>query len=994
MQRTKQHYFDNSNGGLDYLLKQYPAAASVIDKNRNFCVDNNDSTASGRIKNKNGIYYFYDYRIDKTGRNAIDLVMQQQGCEFYDALEFLYKEGNIPTLEGKNSLRAEWRTEETYLEKDHWHVEYKDSPRNLTVFAPFLTADHCEPFNFKSVAYYEFVSYVKDDKGNNTEKKQLNKVIASDEYPIFAFAEKDFVKIYEPFAKKAYRFRFFGKKPHNFIYGWDYLLSLVDIDKIDYLRAKIKEADSVRDKKALQEELNELLLDEVLIASGGSDGLNLASLGFLVIWFNSETEQISFKDYQLLKKICKGVYNVPDLDPTGERMAVKLGLDYLDLKTIWLPLEYNPTDKSPKKDVRDWIGKYKTFGRDWLANQLTKLIENALCFKWWEWNKTGSNYRYNYVNLIYFLEHQGFYVHKIEHRNAQKGKIENIFIKIDGHIACEVHPSEIKVFLQDWLKDRQIKLQVRNMVIGSRGINSEQLLSLPRRSLNYRLALHYRQYFFFNNKAIQVMPNEIKEVKPEELGVIIWDNKIVKHDFTLGTNQFRIFKDEAGYWDIEIFEKNNPYLNYLINASRVHWRKELEEFFGTDTAAKEAYHAAHRYDIAGPNLSIEEIREQKHHLVNKIFGLGYLLHGFKDDSKAWALTAIDNRLPDLATDSNGRSGKSIYIGKPLEYLKNRVVLKGRDPRLTDNQFIYDEVSEETEVIFIDDAHYNLDYGFLFSEITGSTKVNKKHGLQFEIPFNRSPKFAVSTNFLPKDLNSSLRGRLLLTVFSDYYHIRNGNDYLEDRSPASEMGIIMLTENSPPAEFNLFYNFCLQALQFYMNTPEKLEAPEGNVEKRNFMQVMGDSFHEWASEYFVQDDDGFSPRLNVMVERRLAMDDYNRFTKNKGLSAQKWKRALEAFCKLQGWELNPKHLVGKDGRIKQKVNTSEGTVALKEMIYINATGNIITREGNTIVSRSPNGDQVTVQQPQLPLNHEPPNMYDEIFRPEEGTGIDSINENEF
>ena len=51
----------------------------------------------------------------------------------------------------------------------------------------------------------------------------------------------------------------------------------------------------------LDEKLNELKLEYVLIATGGSDGINLASLGYRVIWFNSESEQISYAELQKLK---------------------------------------------------------------------------------------------------------------------------------------------------------------------------------------------------------------------------------------------------------------------------------------------------------------------------------------------------------------------------------------------------------------------------------------------------------------------------------------------------------------------------------------------------------------------------------------------------------------------------------------------------------------------------------------------------------------------
>uniref|UniRef100_UPI004048E483 hypothetical protein n=1 Tax=Flavobacterium sp. TaxID=239 RepID=UPI004048E483 len=85
------------------------------------------------------------------------------------------------------------------------------------------------------------------------------------------------------------------------------------------------------------EELHKLKLDYVLIATGGSDGINLASLGYPVIWFNSESEVINSNEYYELSKIAKQIVYVPDLDDTGVRQAVYVGVKNIELKLLWLP---------------------------------------------------------------------------------------------------------------------------------------------------------------------------------------------------------------------------------------------------------------------------------------------------------------------------------------------------------------------------------------------------------------------------------------------------------------------------------------------------------------------------------------------------------------------------------------------------------------------------------------------------------------------------------
>jgi hypothetical protein len=68
--------------------------------------------------------------------------------------------------------------------------------------------------------------------------------------------------------------------------------------------------------------------------------------------------------------------------------------------------------------------------------------------------------------------------------------------------------------------------------------------------------------------------------------------------------QFKIETDADGNLDIDVIKKDNPYFNFIINASRVHWRKELEESFEKRPAVEaEAYFKKkNQFNIAGENL--------------------------------------------------------------------------------------------------------------------------------------------------------------------------------------------------------------------------------------------------------------------------------------------------------------------------------------------------------------------------------------------------------
>ncbi|RGY25520.1 hypothetical protein DXA46_25710, partial [Bacteroides sp. OF02-3LB] len=192
------------------------------------------------------------------------------------------------------------------------------------------------------------------------------------------------------------------------------------------------------------------------------------------------------------------------------------------------------------------------------------------------------------------------------------------------------------------------------------------------------------QMFFFPGCSMEVSGTGIKEhpANGSTLSHYVWEENVLKHKVRLMEDMFTISrkKDIEGndVFDIRINAVPSNFFGYVINSSRVYWRKELEYNFDDKSVGEaESYREKHKFDIEGEGLTAEEVAEQKRNLINKVFTIGYMLHRYKSPSRAWAPQAMDNKIGEDG-ECNGRSGKS-FMFKALSYFMKTVKLSGRNP---------------------------------------------------------------------------------------------------------------------------------------------------------------------------------------------------------------------------------------------------------------------------------------------------------------------------
>lgn len=938
-----------TNEGLDIILHYYPQAREVVGTKNKFRVRPQDKTPSACLylchtQSGEGVWKVTDFGEEGHAQSPLDICMKEEGIDRpYEAVlklaalfgvnDELNRSVNKPDIK---------RRPATADEKDGTRIfalmeRIPDS--HLKVLGPRVTHADTDALHWYEA---EYVGYVKN--------REVTLKYSTENYPIFmrecvveegggTKAEVKFYKIYEPLnPDKGFRFSYHpaGGKPKEYINGLHELKQLWRKLNAD------EEAAFYRDPANDGKPYREQKLKEAFICSGERDSLCCHSMGYSPLWFNSETYRLSEAEYKEVMKYVEVLYNIPDLDSTGVRKGRELALRFIDIHTMWLPqnlMQYRDNRGRPRKDLRDWQEL-----RD-RRSDFAGLMALAMPAKFWTERtnrKTGAvTYDIDTECLYNFLRLYGFYT--LHDDNIKEAR----YIHVQGNIVREVKAKDLRRFISEWAEERCLPRPVRNLIHNSPRLSDSALDNMREVTLDFTNYTPTTQLFFFPGKTIEATPTGLVEHNGGDgLDRYVWQENVLEHRVTLMPPMFEVERSvsptgEARFGVRVIDSESSPLFGYVINTSRVHWRKELEyNFAERDASEAEAYHRTHKFCIDGEGLTDDERREQEQNLVSKLFTIGYMLHHYKSPSRAWAPMAMDNKIGENG-ECNGRSGKS-FLFKALSLFMKTVKLSGRNAKLMDNPHVFDQVTQHTDFVLVDDCDRHLDTGAFYDLITSDMTVNPKNNQSYTIPFEQSPKFGFTTNYVPRDFSPSTEARLLYLVFSDYYHQRTeGNDYLESRSIRDDFGRDLISSSYKEEDWNADINFFMQCCQFYLSMCQesvKPMPPMGNILKRKFKADMGTNFEEWANVYFAEEGD----HLDTFIVRREAYDAFIDDAKvNKNFyTMNKFTKALRSFAALcpYVYDYNPADLLNSQGRISRRIDGKS-----EDMIYLRSTKSQANRE---------------------------------------------------
>lgn len=530
------------------------------------------------------------------------------------------------------------------------------------------------------------------------------------------------------------------------------------------------------------------------------------------------------------------------------------------------------------KDVLKYLPEFK-FGRNqWKINESGELesaqpIESDEQF--WEkkekydrsGNFTGHTYDFKYVRSRRFLQNRGFGRYQRPDGSFQ-------YVHLTTPTIRTVEHWEIRDFLFEFAES-ECEEDVNEMLSrgGTQYLGPDKLSLLSFLEPNFQLPERDKQLFYFSDKCWEISAGKIEEIDYAKISQHIWQEQQKKIPAKLLEPLFHVTK-ENGLFSYSITEtgKKSHFLRFLINTSNFTWRKEEMKKADPEQV-----------------ISDDDLYENTVHLVAKLCAIGYMLMEYKDRSVSKAVIAMDGKQSEVGA-SNGRSGKSI-LGELFKQVMSTVFINGKNADMAKDQFLWDEVTEKTKCIFIDDVRPGFDFEFLFTNITGDWAVNYKGGRRCTFPFTTSPKLYIPTNHAINGNGSSFKDRQWLIAFSDYYN--------ETRKPLDEFGVMFFDEWDFD-QWNLTWNLLAYCVQLYLNYGV-VESPGDRLESRIKRQFMGENFLQWADEYFSDTD-----KLNTELKRSDLKEAY--LTSNpeerKYFSATLFKRRIKAYCEWKGYAFNP------------------------------------------------------------------------------------------
>ena len=182
--------------------------------------------------------------------------------------------------------------------------------------------------------------------------------------------------------------------------------------------------------------------------------------------------------------------------------------------------------------------------------------------------------------------------------------------------------------------------------------------------------------------------------------------------------------------------------------------------------------------------------------------IGYLVHSYKSKGDNKAIILNDEMISD---EPNGRSGKGLFWNA-LSNMKKVQSIDGKKFSFQD-QFPYQSIKTDCQVLVFDDVKRNFAFENLFSVITEGIEITYKGQNTIKLPVEDSPKILITTNYVLKGTGGSHDARKFEVELSTFFNATH--------TPINFFGH-MLFDDWNLEEFARFDCYMIECVKKYLN----------------------------------------------------------------------------------------------------------------------------------------------------------------------------------
>jgi hypothetical protein len=359
------------------------------------------------------------------------------------------------------------------------------------------------------------------------------------------------------------------------------------------------------------------------------------------------------------------------------------------------------------------------------------------------------------------------------YKYCPEGGKNYIFVKVTNNLIDHTSEKEIKDFVLTHLLELD-DVAVYNYFADQTRFFKEEFLSLLSTIDIYFIADNKESsYLYYKNCAIKITKDGVTTLDYLDLGGYVWKDHVIDRNFTL-----------CGV------------------TSRCDFKKFVSNINGGDDNRVRTMEST----------------------------IGFLLHGYKNLSFCPAVILNDEVISD---NPEGGTGKGLLMSA-LSKMKKLVVIDGKSFAF-ERSFAYQLVSADTQILCFDDVRKHFDFERLFSVVTEGLTLEKKNKDAIKIPFSKSPKIAITTNYAIKGAGNSFARRKWELELHQYY--------TKEFTPLDEFGKLMFGDWNDD-DWCEFDNYMIGCLTNYLRTG-LVKSKFVNLKIRQLSAETCHEFIEWC-----------------------------------------------------------------------------------------------------------------------------------------------------
>lgn len=250
-------------------------------------------------------------------------------------------------------------------------------------------------------------------------------------------------------------------------------------------------------------------------------------------------------------------------------------------------------------------------------------------------------------------------------------------------------------------------------------------------------------------------------------------------------------------------------------------------------------------ELSDFHLFLQKATNGKEHFKSVCSAIGYLVSSYKNPSIAKAIIITD-LLSQIKNEAFGRTGKGLII-KALSYIINVVEFNGKATNLMFDRFVFQNVSPITALVVLQDVSKGFVFESLFSTLTDTMSIEQKHKAKISIPFESSPKVAITTNHtIPQDSDSYKDRKHVLTL---------NNKFSAEYKPEDFLGRLLF-DVWDESDWQKFDRFIIKCVRIFLHKG-LLNYEDKNIKQlqlinqtsKDFVDEMNARFNKKPNKYF-------------------------------------------------------------------------------------------------------------------------------------------------